>query len=147
IDLHRLPEMLGIPCIPVSARKRSGLEILMHAVAHHNEYEKQGPFIHHHANKSNHQHNHHSEYAMVYSDGIEDKIDLIIDQFRKKYSDMSNMRWHAIKVLDQDPSVMEKHPIDTDGIVDRSYEKDIINEKYDFIDEVIEEVLVNKSEK
>ena len=32
IDLHRLPEMLGIPAIPVSARKRTGLEILMHAV-------------------------------------------------------------------------------------------------------------------
>ena len=147
IDLHRLPEMLGIPCIPVSARKRSGLEILMHAVAHHNEYEKPGPFIHHHSNKSNHQHNHHSEYAMVYSDEIEDKIDLIIDQFRKKYPDMKNMRWHAIKVLEQDSSVMEKYPVDTDGIVDRSYEKDIINEKYDFIEEVIEEVLVNKSEK
>lgn len=28
IDLHRLPEMLGIPVIPVSARKRTGLEIL-----------------------------------------------------------------------------------------------------------------------
>ena len=147
IDLHRLPEMLGIPCIPVSARKRSGLEILMHAVAHHNEYEKPGPFIHHHSNKSNHQHNHHSEYAMVYSDEIEDKIDLIIDQFRKKYPDMKNMRWHAIKVLEQDSSVMEKYPVDTGGIVDRSYEKDIINEKYDFIEEVIEEVLVNKSEK
>ena len=31
--------------------------------------------------------------------------------------------------------------------MDRSYEKDIINEKYDFIEEVIDEVLVNKSEK
>ena len=29
IDLHRLPEMLGIPAIPVSARKRSGLGILI----------------------------------------------------------------------------------------------------------------------
>lgn len=147
IDLHRLPEMLGIPCIPVSARKRSGLEILMHAVAHHNEYEKQGPFIHHHSDKSKHRHNHHSEYAMVYSDGIEDKIDLIMEQFRKKYPEMENMRWHAIKVLEQDTSVMEKYPVDVEGVVDRSYEKDIINEKYDFIDEVIEEVLVNKSEK
>ena len=147
IDLHRLPEMLGIPCIPVSARKRSGLEILMHAVAHHNEYEKPGPFIHHHSDKSKHKHNHHSEYAMVYSDEIEDKIDLIIEQFQKKYPEMENMRWHAIKVLEQDASVMESYPVDVDGIVDRSYEKDIINEKYDFIDEVIEEVLVNKSEK
>ena len=49
IDLHRLPEMLGIPAIPVSARKRTGLEILLHAVAHHQEYAKQGPFIHHHS--------------------------------------------------------------------------------------------------
>ena len=31
IDLHRLPEMLGIPVIPVSARKREGLDILLHA--------------------------------------------------------------------------------------------------------------------
>ena len=53
----------------------------------------------------------------------------------------------CIKVLEQDASVMESYPVDVDGIVDRSYEKDIINEKYDFIDEVIEEVLVNKSEK
>ena len=37
IDLHRLPEMLGIPVIPVSARKRTGLEILMHAVSHHKD--------------------------------------------------------------------------------------------------------------
>ena len=54
IDLHRLPEMLGIPAIPVSARKKSGLEILMHAVAHHNEYANQGPFIHHHSETTGH---------------------------------------------------------------------------------------------
>ena len=29
IDLHRLPEMLGAPVIPVSARKRTGLPTLM----------------------------------------------------------------------------------------------------------------------
>ena len=147
IDLHRLPEMLGIPAIPVSARKRSGLEILMHAVAHHKEYAKQGPFIHHHAEKTGHKHNHHSEYAMVYDDVIEDKIDAIIEQFRSSEPEMKNMRWHAIKVLEQDETVLKRHPVDTKGIVDRSYEKDIINEKYDFIEEVIDEVLVNKSEK
>ena len=147
IDLRRLPEMLGIPAIPVSARKRSGLEILMHAVAHHKEYAKQGPFIHHHAEKTGHKHNHHSEYAMVYDDVIEDKIDAIIEQFRSSEPEMKNMRWHAIKVLEQDETVLKRHPVDTEGIVDRSYEKDIINEKYDFIEEVIDEVLVNKSEK
>ena len=36
IDLHRMPEMLGdIPVVPVSARKRTGLEVLLHAVVHH----------------------------------------------------------------------------------------------------------------
>ena len=44
IDLHRLPEMLGIPAIPVSARKKTGLSILLHAVSHHSEYASQGPF-------------------------------------------------------------------------------------------------------
>lgn len=147
IDLHRLPEMLGIPAIPVSARKRSGLEILMHAVAHHNEYAKPGPFIHHHADKTGHKHDHHSEYAMVYDDVIEDKIDAVMEKFREKYPDMQNKRWHAIKALEQDKSVLDQYPADLSGVVDRSYEKDIINEKYDFIEEVIEETLVNKSEK
>ena len=147
LDLHRLPEMLGIPAIPVSARKRSGLEILMHAVAHHNEYAKPGPFIHHHPDRTGHKHDHHSEYAMVYDDKIEDKIDAVIEKYREKYPEMQNMRWHAIKALEQDRSVLEKYPADLSGIADRSYEKDIINEKYDFIEEVIEETLVNKSEK
>ena len=84
---------------------------------------------------------------MVYDDVIEDKIDAIIEQFRSSEPEMKNMRWHAIKVLEQDETVLKRHPVDTEGIVDRSYEKDIINEKYDFIEEVIEEVLVNKSEK
>ena len=38
IDLHRLPEMLGgIPVVPVSARKRTGLDVLLHAALHHYE--------------------------------------------------------------------------------------------------------------
>ena len=52
LDLHRLPEMLGIPVIPVLARKRTGLSILMHAVAHHNDPDVQDPLIHHHTGKS-----------------------------------------------------------------------------------------------
>lgn len=148
IDLHRLPEMLGIPAIPVSARKRSGLSILMHAVAHHSQYAKQGPFIHHHTGKSSsHIHNHHDEYAMVYEDEIEDKIDTIILRLKEKYPDLSNYRWYAIKYLEMDKTVTNQYPLDIDSVIGRSYEKDIINQKYDFIEEVIEETLVNKSKK
>ncbi|MBO5460773.1 MAG: ferrous iron transport protein B [Ruminococcus sp.] len=148
IDLHRLPEMLGIPAIAVSARKRTGLEILMHAVAHHNEYAVQGPFIHHHkGDDSNHKHNHHEDYAVVYDDCIEDKIDLIMDALKKEYPGTQNMRWHAIKLLERDEVVMKNHPLDLPEVLDRSYEKDLINQKYDFIEEVIQEILVNKSKK
>ena len=78
IDMHRLPEMLGIPVIPVSARKRRGLDILLHAAAHHKDCKDPDCLIHHHKICSRHQHDHHSEYAMVYSDEIEDKLDKII---------------------------------------------------------------------
>ncbi len=148
LDLHRLPEMLGIPVIPVSARKRTGLSILMHAVAHHNDPDVQDPLIHHHTGEpSHHRHDHHSEYAMVYNDEIEDKIDLLISRLSKKYPDMTNKRWHAIKLLENDPDIRKRHPIDCADIIERSYEKDMINQKYDFIEEVISEVLVGKSKK
>ena len=144
IDIHRLPEMLGIPVIPVSARKRTGLDVLLHAAAHHKDCTDMDCLIHHHKYMSKHQHDHHSEYAMVYSDTIEDKIDLIIAELKKKYPDLPNYRWHAIKLLEQDKEITGRYPVNLPRVIDRNYESDIINEKYDFIQEIIREVLVNK---
>lgn len=93
IDTHRLPEMLGIPVIPVSARRKTGLDILMHAASHHKDHREDMPLIHHHHSSAgipergrsqtaqtrhshhHHHHHHHQEYTMVYSDEIENKID------------------------------------------------------------------------
>lgn len=148
IDLHRLPEMLGIPTIPVSARRKTGLSILLHAIAHHKDYAAQSKFIHHHHDMTpKHHHNHHHEYAMVYSDEIEDKIDLIQDEFDRHYPHDDLERWHAIKFLEKDEEVNKQFPLNLSHILDRSYEKDIINQKYDFIEEVIHEILVNKTKK
>lgn len=150
IDMHRLPEMLGIPAIGVSARKKTGLEILMHAASHHKGNNKPDPLVHQHKSNektSKHPHDHHAEYAMVYSDGIEDKIDLITERLKAAYPEMPNYRWHAIKLLERDAEIVEKYPLDFSDIIDRSYEKDIINEKYDFIEEIIEEVVVNRNQK
>lgn len=143
IDMHRLPEMLGIPVIPVSARKRTGLESLLHAAAHHRNH-PHDQLIHEHTYTSRHQHDHHREYAMVYRDEIEDKIDFIIDALRKKYPDLKNYRWHAIKLLENDKEIKDRYPVDLSGILDRNYESEIINEKYDFISEIIDEVLIHK---
>lgn len=149
IDMHRLPEMLGIPVVPVSARKKTGLEVLMHAVAHHKDKNPVENIEHHHdeKNDSKHKHNHHMECVMVYNDEIEDMIDTVTERLQLEYPNMENYRWHAIKMLELDDEVTEKYPIGLADIVSRSYELDIINQKYDFIEEVVNECLVNKDKK
>lgn len=149
IDLHRLPEMLGIPVVPVSARKRTGLDILMHAVAHHKE-KRQVPMEHHHDEReacSRHIHKHHEEFAVVYSDELEDKIDKIIDRLVQNKCEAENYRWYAIKLLEQDEEITKKVGLDFSDLIPRSYEDDIICQKYDFIEEIIEECLVHKEQK
>ena len=129
IDLHRLPEMLGyIPVVPVSARKRTGLDVLMHAVVHHYEEEPQGVVVR-------------------YDSRIEEKISRIEKILYAKYGEMENMRWHAVKMLEKGTEVQNDHPVDVDHIVGDGFEKKIINEKYDYIEEVIQECLFNKEER
>ena len=145
IDLHRLPEMLGIPVIPVSARKRRGLDVLLHAAIHHRDAKHTDPLIHDHKAVGAHRLDH-KMYAMVYSDPIEDRIDQLIAELEVKYPDIINPRWHAIKLLEQDQEVLKKHPVDRPDILDKNYETQIIREKYDFIEEIIHEVLLHKEE-
>ena len=144
IDLHRLPEMLGIPVIPVSARKRIGLDSLLHAAIHHRDSKSPDNLIHYHKTVGSHAHDHHSEYTMVYSDGIEDKIDDIIAALNANYPDARNKRWCAIKILESDREISEKYPLALPAAADEGFESRIINEKYDFIDEVVNEVMLNK---
>ena len=126
IDLHRLPEMLGeIPVVPVSARKRTGLDVLLHAVVHHYE---EGPH----------------GVVMRYSKDLEEKIQKLEGILQASYGQMDNLRWHAVKLLEQDEVVSEDHPVDVSSVVDRNYSKEIINQKYDYIEEIIQECLVNK---
>ena len=80
---------------------------------------------------------------MVYSDNIEDKIDVIKERLKAAYPQIGNHRWHAIKYLEQDKEIMEQYPIEYKDVIDHNYEKEIINQKYDFIEEIIDEVLVN----
>lgn len=129
IDLHRLPEMLGhIPVVPVSARKRTGLDVLMHAVVHHFAEGPQGVVVR-------------------YSSGIEKKLAKVEVVLKARFGELDNMRWHSIKMLEYDEEVCRDHPVDLTNIIDRNYEKNIINEKYKYIEEIIDECLFNKKEK
>ena len=143
IDLHRLPEMLGVPVIPVSAQKRKGLDILIHTIAHHKDEKKADPLIHHHSVEAATR-KRHEVYAMVYSEEIENKIDLLCERLKSIYPTLTNVRWYAIKLLEGDKEISECYPVDLPEVLDRSYESDLINQKYDFIEEIIEETLVNK---
>ena len=145
IDLHRLQEMLGVPVIPVSARKKTGLDILMHGVAHHKD-QAVGRLEHHHR-EGEHVHDHHKEYTVVYSDDIEDKIDLLQTTLMKQYPDVDRLRWHAIKMLENDREIMSQYPLDYKSLLPQKTESVMISQKYDFIEEVIAETLVHKSRK
>ena len=129
IDLHRLPEMLGdIPVVPVSAAKRKGLDILLHAVVHHYE---EGPH----------------GVILEYGEEIEGKISKLEVMMQARYPEHSSARWHAIKLLEEDEEVKKEHPISVSNIVDRSYEKEIISKKYEYIEMVVKEVLFRKQGK
>lgn len=127
IDLHRLAEMLGIAVVPVCARQRSGLEELMSAAADFRL--------------------HRGKCLPVYSDGIENKLEIVISILRKKYPDLRNLRWYALRLLEHDEELLQRYPVDLSGIADDSLESELINERYDFIGKVIADVLVNKEEK
>lgn len=130
IDLHRLPEMLGdIPVVPVSAAKREGLDILLHAVVHHYE-EGQN-----------------AEYILQYPAEIENKLAKLEVMMQAHYPTHSSVRWHAIKLLEDDEEVKSEHPIQVTNVVDRSYEKEIISCKYAYIESVVKEVLFYKNKK
>ena len=88
--------------------KRQGLDVLLHAVIHHY---LEGP----------------AEHVVTYDDTIEEKIAKLEVVIKARYPDASNLRWHAIKLLEYDEEVMNHHPVDVTAIIDRNYEKDIIN--------------------
>lgn len=129
IDLHRLPEMLGnIPVVPVSAAKRTGLDILLHAVIHH--YEEGG-----------------EEFLLQYPEAIEAKIEKLSVMMQAHYPTHSSVRWHAIKLLEDDEEVRREHPIHIANVIERSFEKEIIQCKYEYIEKIIEESLFHRERK
>ena len=129
IDLHRLPEMLGnIAVIPVSASKKQGIDILLHAIVHHYE---EGP---------------HGQ-VVTYSGEIEEKIEKLEVMLEAHYPNHANRRWHGIKLLEWDEEVQKEHPISVVNVADKSYEKEIIQTKYAYIEEIVEEVVINRNRK
>lgn len=148
IDLHRFPELLGVPVIPVSARKREGLGPLMHAVLHHQGLKKKDPIIHQHENIPQELANKHEKYVMVYSQDLERAIETVSCELTKDYPEIQNVRWHAIKILEQDKEICEKYPCKALAMSDGAeLEDEFIKQRYDFISEIVHEVLFNRQKR
>ncbi|MBQ7840142.1 MAG: ferrous iron transport protein B [Lachnospiraceae bacterium] len=129
IDLHRLPEMLGdIPVVPVSAAKRTGLDILLHAVVHHYV---EGP----------------KKDVMDYGPEIEEKLQKLEKMMESRYPTHSMVRWHAIKLLEHDEEVTNDHPLEVGDVAEHCYEKEIIQKKYQYIEEIVKETLFHRESK
>ena len=136
LDLHRLQEILGIPVVPVIARKKRGLKTLLHAALHQEEDAK----------AENHRPREiHSEKArdhvMIYSSDLENKI---AEVEKRLPADTSRKRWVAISLLASDPEMKKLYPIDISDLTDGSEPNQIINEKYDMIQAIMNEVLLGK---
>lgn len=136
LDTHRLSELLGMPVVPVIARKKKGLKALLHAALHQNE--------------DSHAFNHQpmalneekvKERVLTYSPDIEQKITQIEEMLPE---DVSNKRWTAISLLMQDPELTAKYGLDLSKIVTGEESSQIINQKYDFIHDVMQEVMLGK---
>ena len=120
--------MLGnIPVVPVSARKRTGLNILLHAVKHHYEEDVQA-------------------LVVKYSDEIEKEITMVTEKLCETYPELSFKRWdgHPGSFWKQYEQMIKAYPVDLPTVLERSYEKEIINGKYKYIEEIMEEVLFYK---
>lgn len=143
IDLHRLSEILGVPVIPVTARKKRGIQALMHAACH--QQEGQNTQVNHRPQSI------HGEqvkrYAMEYDANLERKISLIQERLVRQDPHIINPRWIAIKLLENDQEIQKKYAIDLSDIVDHEEDTQIINQKYDFIQAIIHEVLLGKTSK
>ena len=100
----------------------------MHAAVHHFEEKHRANVVH-------------------YDNTMEEKIKGLEEILQNQYHIRENVRWYAIKLLERDEEIWERFPLEVPEILDRNYEKDIINQKYDYIEEIMEDTLFYKSEK
>lgn len=150
IDIPGITRLLGVPAVPVSARRRTGLEELMNTVSQYTRLSDPGSG-NHHAGKPFSGNGRRLEprenYIPVYSREVEEKIDRISRLLRQKYNSVTNPRWYALKIMEMDEDILTRYPVALAGVLEHSYEEELINQKYDFIEKIIGQVLINKTVK
>ncbi|MBR4503919.1 MAG: ferrous iron transport protein B [Candidatus Methanomethylophilaceae archaeon] len=131
IDVHGLSKRLGVPVVPISAAKKTGIDELVKKV-HEVADSKIRPT------------------PPKYEDSIETAVSEAEKALKGKVPD-ENLRFYAFKLLEDDSSVAEKFPGLKDGIssqieaVEKKYDDSmdsiIADGRYDFISEFISETV------
>lgn len=129
IDMERLAMELGIPVIPVSAIKKTGLTKLLHQIIKTSK--------------------HKGDYTPIeinYGPEIENKIERVTKVILKNHVDIhsSVLRWLALKVLEQDTEIIKKLQLPRTNNENLSDEVGQI--KYDYINCFVHEVMQSDSE-
>ena len=130
IDFHRLSDILGVPCIPVSARKRTGLDILLHNCIHHAD------------GQTTDQHESFTR-RLPYTTSFEQWLKPLEKMASDKYPDTDSY-WIALKTLENDQQVIDRYPLDPSlDLVELS--QTVLNAKFEWIEELCDEVVMNKN--
>ena len=82
-----------------------------------------------------------------YSSEIEEKISELEKLIKKQRVDEDHLRWHAIKLLEHDEEEVNQATPEMLEVVGDNLQKEIIYEKYEYIEEIINETILNKNEK
>lgn len=127
IDIETLKKTLGLPIVPVSAKKKTGINSLLSEIY--------GQTIKYTQNK----------VKIRYSDKIEEQIKYVSDNLNLKFPHIPNTRWHAIKIIERDEQTKLYYPISLNVPLSLSY--DIVNERYDFISELVKRYVSTKSKR
>lgn len=112
IDVDHLSELLGVPVIPIIAKKKKNIDTLLQALL----------------NKG------HVGHGVVYSKEVENKIEVL-----ESGLDVTNPRWHAIKLLEGDSEICEKLNRHEEVI-----HEDISIEKYEYIAKILDKTFVKQ---
>lgn len=129
VETERLSERLGIPVIPISARKRTGLKELMSAATDDALQNKYG------AN------------AVCYKPQTELAIKKLSERITKGYPSVACPRWLAVKLLERDKALCEEYPVNAADIYATTSKEDILNRKLEFIERLVSETVVRHNNK
>lgn len=125
INVEKLSKTLGIPIVPMSAAKKQGLKELIDAISQVSKNQKLS-----------------SPIQVDYGEALESKIldtmnNLTSQESLSKY----NPRWLALKILEEDPEIMESTGIapviDSSLMLEEEVELMVADKRYSFIASLI----------